>query len=239
MKSNIIFTALLSMSLIANIQAQDKKRLKIIEKSIKQNSYELFKDTVYCSGIAKFLYKTEKGLSAIKVDKIHYTEVCDLKGNLICKLKWAAEEIAAFQKSKNALFWVNLAGIEGDARFKISQGGNELEMLKYLVEKNIVSNNGINKAEAIVFMKDNKVIKYEGVIAKECSMEGTSITIKNKNGEYAGNIYFPQGTRSAFVVAEGDKIVLSVGPNVYAETEITSKVEKITVSASCASFIKE
>lgn len=239
MKSKIIITALLSISLMTNTQAQDKKRLKIIEKSISKNSYELYKDTLYCSGVAKFLYKEAKGLSAIKVDKIQYKEIYDLKGNLICKLNWAATDVVPFQKSKSSLGWVKFADIEGDARFKMPQDGKEIDMLKYLVEQNILSSNGVNKTEVAKFMKENRVTKHEGIIIKECSMEGASIVIKNKNGEYAGSIYFPYGTRSAFLLAEGDKIVLSIGPNNYAETEITSKVEKITVSASCAGFIKE
>ena len=42
-----------------------------------------------------------------------------------------------------------------------------------------------------------------------------------------------------FVIAEGDKIYLYIDNSLYAETEITSKVEMITISGSCAGFIKE
>ncbi len=239
MKTKIIITALLSMCLIANTTAQDKKRLKIIEKSIKQSSCELYKDTVYVSGIAQFLYKIDKKTNPYKAEMLQYKDIYDLKGNLICNLNWITEELIPFQKSKNSVGWVKFNGIDGDARFTMPEGGEELVMLKYLVEKNVVTSNGVNPSEANKFMKENKATRYVGAIRKECSMDRISVKVKNKKGENVCDISFPYGALSAFAVAEGDKIYLYADNSLYAETEITSKVQMITISASCSGFIKE
>lgn len=241
MKSKIIITALLSISLITNTQAQDKKRLKIIEKSIKNNSYDLYKDTVYVSGVANFLYKIDKKTNPYKAEKLQYKDIYDLKGNLICNLNWITEEVVPFQKSKNAVGWVKFNGVEDDARFTIAEpeGKYELDMLKYLMEKKIVTTNGVNHSEATKFIKENKATRYVGAIRKECGMDRLSVKVKNKKGENVCDISFPYGTLSSFVVAEGDKLYLYLDNSLYAETEITSKVEMITISASCAGFVKE
>lgn len=241
MKSKIFFITLLSVCMCTNSNAQDKKRLKIIEKSVKNNSYELYKDTVYVSGVATFLYKIDKKTNPYKAEKLQYKDIYDLKGNLICNLNWITEEVVPFQKSKNAVGWVKFNGIEDDARFTIEEpeGKYELDMLKYLIEKKVVTTNGVNLTEANKFMKENKSTRYVGAIRKECGMEGVSIKVKNKKGENVCDISFPYGTLSSFVVAEGDKMYLYVGTNLYAETEITSKIELITISASCAGFVKQ
>ena len=210
MKSNIIFTTLLSICIVTNTFSQDKKRLKIVEKSINNKSFEIYKDTVFHSGTAKYVLKKVEKKSAFTSNRLGYRDLCDLRGNMLCQINLYHEQIIPFAKSTSFVFWIKFKGTDEDIRFTNKESNDELGLIKYLTESDIVSEKGLNKAKVAEFVFDHKEIKFACGIRNECTSPNVKVEVKNKNGEIVDKL-LPTRTGEMIALAKGDKLYLYVG----------------------------
>lgn len=239
MKTTIAIFSLLIVFISLNTSAQDKKRLKIIEKSIKNNSFEFYKDTVYSAGMASYVLKTPKDKKLMLSDKLKYKELTDLTGKMICRINFYYEQMVPFQISKYFAFWLSFDGYEGDARFilkePVKSDLQELGLIKYLTENNIISSKGVNGSNVASFIKEHKETRFECGITNECVSTDLKIVVKNKNGEMT-DTSFPERRMFPIAFAIGDQIELYIANQLYSTKKIDSKFDVITVSPSCNGF---
>ncbi len=224
--SRFTILVILSILLFTNInillaQTKDeKRRMKIIQKSSDKKSAEIFMDTVYYCGKPAYLLKSiphkvnidslaslcTSSNGTYLEDKYHYLYLQQPKKKdklfSLSNQKLFDLELANVRTSSTALqllqghrflFWLKFEGTNSQVRY--FSKGSYADLIQEMIENGMLKDGGLNNSSLDKFVEQNKASKIYYQLENQCPLN-SNIVVKNNNGDIIENYSLAANTSS-------------------------------------------